>query len=282
MAHKLKKKIIVEDTLTYIFLFLFTIFTLIPAWWILELSLEKGRGLVSTTYTLLPQHFTLGNYTNILGRADFLMWLRNSLIFAGVSTVSTLGLAILAAYGFSRFTFPGKKLGMFMFILFMMLPTTAALLPQYLLFQSLKLTNTYIGMILLYTAGGQTFAIWNLKGYFDTIPRELDEAATVDGATRLKIFSSIIVPLSKPAIAVTTVILFLGPWTDFAGIFMFISDPNKTTLAMGLTTMGGDLRATPWPLFAAASFIVAGPITALYMILQKNVVNGLTNGSVKG
>ncbi|MBC8061282.1 MAG: ABC transporter permease subunit [Clostridiaceae bacterium] len=282
MAKKIKKNIIIEDGFSYIFLFIFTLFTLVPAWWIMELSLEKGRGLVSTSFTLFPQHFTLNNYVDILQRANFTMWIKNSLIFAGVSTVTTLSFAVMAAYGFSRFTFPGKKTGMFMFILFMMLPMTASLLPQYLLFQSLKLTNTYLSMILLYTAGGQTFAIWNLKGYFDTIPRDLDEAATVDGASRFRIFASIILPLSKPAIAVTTVIIFLGPWTDFAGIFMFISDPNKTTLAMGLTTMGGDMRATPWPLFAAASFIVAGPVTALYMFLQKGVVNGLTNGSVKG
>jgi len=282
MLKKIKKKSLIEDSFSYIFLFIFTLFTLVPAWWILELSLEKGRGLVSTTFSIFPKHFTLDNYVAVFQKANFTMWIKNSLIFAGFSTVATLGLAILAAYGFSRFTFPGKKAGMFMFILFMMLPVTAALLPQYLLFQALKLTNTYLGMILLYTAGGQTFAIWNLKGYFDTIPRELDEAATVDGASKLKIFSSIILPLSKPAIAVTTVILFLGPWTDFAGIFMFISDPHKTTLAMGLTTMAGDMRTTPWPQFAAASFIIAGPITALYMLLQRGVVNGLTSGSVKG
>jgi arabinogalactan oligomer/maltooligosaccharide transport system permease protein len=210
------------------------------------------------------------------------MYIKNSLIFAGVSTLAALGLAILAAYGFSRFTFPGKKVGMLMFIIFMMLPMTAALLPQYLMLMKLKLTNTYLGMILLYTAGAQTFAIWNLKGFFDTIPRELDEAATVDGASRFRIFTSIIVPLSKPAIAVTSVILFLGPWTDYAGIFMFISDQKKYTLAMELTRMGSDFRSTPWPQFAAASFIVSGPITILYMILQVFVVNGLTVGSVKG
>ncbi|MBK1811745.1 ABC transporter permease subunit [Clostridium sp. YIM B02505] len=282
MKSKHKRKVLLTDVSIYAFLAIFIVITMIPAWWILSLSLENGSGIVSTQVHLLPKHFTLDNYKTVLGNADFLMWAKNSLIFSGGSTIAALFIAVLAAYGFSRFSFPGKKFGMLMFIIFMMLPMTAALLPQYLLMQKLRLTNTYIGMILMYTAGAQTFAIWNLKGFFDTIPRDLDEAATVDGASRWRIFTDIIIPLSKPAIAVTTVIIFLGPWTDFAGIFMFISDPDKYTLAMGLSKWGSDFRSTPWPIFAASSFIVAGPITALYMLLQLGVKNGLTVGAVKG
>lgn len=277
-----KKSKIVGDTFTYFFLIVFTILTSIPAWWILNLSLEKARNLMSTTISLFPQHFTLSNYSKVFGDPDFLMWLKNSCIFSVSTTIIAVTIALLAAYGFSRFNFPGKRAGMLMFIVFMMLPITATLLPQYLLIRALHLTNTYSGMILIYVAGSQTFAVWNLKGYFDTIPKELDEAATVDGAGRFRIFKDIILPLSKPALAITIVITFLGPWTDFAGIFMFMSDPHKYTLAMGLQKWGSDFRATPWPIFAAGSFIVAGPITIIYMGLQKYVVSGLTIGSVKG
>jgi arabinogalactan oligomer / maltooligosaccharide transport system permease protein len=277
-----RKTRLASNTFTYLFLIGFTIFTFIPAWWILNLSFEKSRTLVSTVIHLLPQNFTFDNYIKVFSDPDFVMWFRNSCIFSFGTTITAVIIALLAAYGFSRFSFPGKRFGMLMFIVFMMLPITATLLPQYLLIRALHLTNTYFGMIIIYVAGSQTFAVWNLKGYFDTIPRELDEAATVDGAGRLRIFFEIILPLSKPALAITIVITFLGPWTDFAGVFMFLSDPHKYTLAMGLQKWGSDFRAIPWPIFAAGSFVVAGPITMIYLGLQKYVVSGLTIGSVKG
>ncbi|MBN1410836.1 MAG: ABC transporter permease subunit [Spirochaetales bacterium] len=282
MVLKGKQRKLLADTFSYLYLAVFVVITMVPIWWVVTLSFESSRSIFSTEITLLPEKFTFQHYFDIFSNEDFLMWLKNSSIFASGTTVIALFIATLAAYSFSRFRFKGKKPWMIAFIIFMMLPTTASLLPQYLLLRNLNLINTYVGMILIYTAGSQTFAVWNLKGYFDTIPKTIEEAASIDGAGKMQIFFRIIIPLAKPAIAITALIIFLGPWTDFAGIFLFISDPKKLTLAMGLKIWAGDMRSVPWSQFAAGALIVAAPIGIFNLIFQRYIISGLTAGSIKG
>lgn len=278
-----KNKKVFGHLLTHVVLILFSAITLIPIWWTIKMALSTpGKtSLASTTVNWLPQGFTLSNFTQIITDKNFVMWMKNSFIFSIGTTFFALTLATLAAYAFSRFNFPGKKAGLVGFIVFMMLPTTTALLPQYILWSKLRLLNTYHGMIIMYTAGAMAFSIWNLKGYFDTLPKSIEEAAIIDGASKTQIFTSVVLPLSTPALVTTALFIFMGPWMDFAGAFIFISDPNKYTFAMGLYTWASDPRNVPWPLFAAGSVIVAAPITVIYIAFQKYLVEGLTVGGVK-
>jgi arabinogalactan oligomer / maltooligosaccharide transport system permease protein len=279
-----KRRLDFGNFITHIVLIIFSLFALFPVWWTIIMALSTpGRiSLASTEVNLLPQGFTFGNFEQVFRNANFTMWMKNSFIFAGGTTIFALALATVAAYAFSRFNFPGKKAGLIGFIVFMMLPTTAAMLPQYLLWSRLNLINTYHGMILMYTSGTIAFSIWNLKGYFDTVPKSIEEAAIIDGASKAQVFKNIILPLSTPALVTTALFIFMGPWMDFAGAFIFISDQKKYTFAMGLYTWASDPRNVPWPLFAAGSIVVAAPVAVIYMVFQRYLVSGLTVGGVKG
>lgn len=277
----MKKKISLGLILSHIILIIACIFTIIPIWWVLNTALSNRVSIASTQISLIPEGFTFNNFIEVFRNKNFTLWLRNSIIFSVGTTLLTLFCATIAAYAFSRFDFKGKKVGLMFFIVLMMLPITAAMVGQFRIFRTFGLLNKYIGMILLYSAGAMAFSIWNLKGYFDTIPKSLEEAALVDGANKLQIFLNVILPLSKPALAITALFIFIVPWTDFAAAFLFISDPDKYTLAMGLYQWASDPRNIPWPLFAAGSIIVAAPLAILYLVFQRYIVSGLTVGGVK-
>ncbi|OPJ55035.1 sugar ABC transporter permease [Alkalithermobacter paradoxus] len=277
----MKKKINLGLILSHITLIIACILTVIPIWWILNTALSSRVSIASTKISFIPEGITIKNFIEVLTNDNFLLWLRNSIIFSAGTTLLTLFCATIAAYAFSRFEFKGKKIGLMFFIVLMMLPITAAMVGQFRIFREFGLLNKYTGMILLYSSSAMAFSIWNLKGYFDTIPKSLEEAAVVDGASKVQIFINIILPLSKPALAITALFIFIIPWTDFAAAFLFISDPNKYTLAMGLYQWASDPRNIPWPLFAAGSIVVAAPLAILYLVFQRYIVSGLTVGGVK-
>lgn len=273
----------IDHFFTHIVLIIITIITLIPIWWIVTTSVDgKAVGLSASSIKLFPQSFSLKNYVQVFNNPNFLTWVKNSIIFSVVTTLIVMSLVSLGAYAYSRFNFPGKKAGMMFFLIVMMLPITTALLPQYLLMLKLNLVGKYIGIILIYTAGNMTFGIWNLKGYFDTVPKSLEEAAIVDGASKAQVFTQIILPLAAPAIAVTALIVFTAVWTEFATAFMFVKSSSQYTLAMGLYNWASDANNIPYPLFCAGSMVVAAPISILFMVFQKYIVSGLTVGGVKG
>ncbi|KAB3534103.1 ABC transporter permease subunit [Alkaliphilus pronyensis] len=275
-----------KERISYLFTHLFMItvcaITLVPIWWVLNTALDSRTTLVSTELHLLPQNPTIGNFAEVLTHPKFLLWLKNSFIFAAGTTIFCLTLATLAAYAFSRFDFPGKRSGLASFVVYMMLPATASLVPQLMLIRILGIKNTYLSLILIWSAANMAFAVWNLKGYFDTIPKSIEEAAIVDGATRLQIFTLIMLPLAKPAIAITAIFVFTVPWTDYVTSYLFLSDGTMYTLAQGLFGWAADFKTVSWGVFCAGSIIMALPLTVIYMIFQRYIISGLTVGGVKG
>ncbi|MEJ2758863.1 MAG: ABC transporter permease subunit [Anaerolineales bacterium] len=216
----------------------------------------------------------------------FVKLLKNSLYVSLGTALFSVILGASAAYAFSRFRFIGRQAGMLAFIALLMLPGTATVTPLYVLLSQVKiggepLRTTLVGLAIAYTSGTLPFAIWNLKGYFDTVPQELEEAALIDGATVTGAFIRVILPLSVPALAVTVLLGFMTGWTEFVLAWLFLEDPSRFTLAMALRSMQGQFT-TPWSQFFAMSLVMSIPPVALFFALQRYIISGLTVGGVKG
>jgi arabinogalactan oligomer/maltooligosaccharide transport system permease protein len=216
----------------------------------------------------------------------FGLLLKNSLIVALGTNLVAVILGASAAYAFSRFRFIGREAGMIGFIALLMLPTSATLAPLYVLLSLIKvggesLRTTLPGLMLAYGSSSLPFSIWNMKGYFDTVPIELEEAGLIDGASPTQIFLRIVLPLSTPALAVTTLFAFMTGWTEYILAWTFLENPSRFTLSMALRSMQGQF-ATPWSDFAAMSILMTIPILILFFLAQRYIVSGLTVGGVKG
>ena len=267
--------------LLYAVLILTTIITIYPILWVLKVAFG-GKSLLSTNLSLIPESVSLENFKSVFMDKPFLIWLRNSLIVSTVTVVSSLFLATTAAYAFSRFKFPGQRKGMLALLVTQMFPGVLMIIPQFILISEvLHLYGSLIGLVIIYSTTSLPFSIWVLKGYFDTIPISLEESATIDGASKGRIFWQIILPLSKPSIAITGLFSFMTAWNEFILAATFLDSESKYTLPIGLRQMVGEFGAE-WGSFAASSLLVAIPVVILFMAFQKFLVSGLTAGGVKG
>jgi arabinogalactan oligomer/maltooligosaccharide transport system permease protein len=216
-----------------------------------------------------------------LGNALFPIQLLNSLIVSVATTVVGLAVSTTAAYAFSRFRFPGRDEGMKAFLVTQMFPGVVMAVPLYILLDELRLLNNMMGLALVYSTTSVPFSVWMLKGYFDTIPKELEEAALVDGASQWYIFWRIVLPLARPAIVVTALFSFMTAWNEFILAATFLSGERNMTLPVVLQSYVDD-NSTAWGPFAAGALVVSLPVMALFFALQKHLVGGLTSGGVKG
>ncbi|MBX5481601.1 MAG: sugar ABC transporter permease [Myxococcaceae bacterium] len=207
--------------------------------------------------------------------------LLNSLVVSTVSTLIGLVLAVTAAYALSRFRFPGKQLGMQSLLVTQMFPGTLMLVSLYAILERLRLLDTLTGLVLVYATTSLPFCVWMLKGYFDTIPRELEEAATMDGASSLQTFVRVVLPLARPALAVTALFSFLNAWNEYILAATLLNDEASFTLPVALKRYMGEYTVE-WGKFGAGALIVSVPVMALFFALQKHLVGGLTAGGVKG
>lgn len=214
-------------------------------------------------------------------RGLFFRQLWNSVFVSLITTILGIFLACTAAYAFSRFEFVGRETGLMSFLVSQMFPGTLMMIPLYILISKLGLLNSLLGLTLVYSTTSIPFCVWMLKGYFDTIPREIEEAAIIDGASRTMIFVRIILPLAKPAIAVTALFSFMTAWNEFILAATFMNQESSYTLPVLLQNYVG-AHTTDWGHFAAGAILVSLPIVALFYVLQKYLVSGLTAGSVKG
>lgn len=212
--------------------------------------------------------------------SSFWIWFKNSMIVSFFTVVFGVAFAATAGYAFSRFNFPGKKFGLTFFLITQMFPPTMLLLPMYLVMSKLELTNTYIGLILMYSTTALPLCVWQMKGYYDTIPYSLEEAALIDGASNWKAFYQIILPLVRPGVVVTALFSFMAAWTDFAIANVMMQREELKTLPLGLQSMNGRYLVE-WANFSAASILVMIPALLLFMYLSKFLVSGLTLGGVK-
>lgn len=272
---------------------------LFPIMWVLSLSLDPRNISRPDEFTLIPPGASLKAYQQVMDRptanpVTFTELAINQFKLAGGVAVFSVLVGVLAAYSFSRFEFRGRQSLMLSIITVLMLPGIASIAPLFVLLNQFSLRDAETGRILFnlrnslwgvglaMTSSALPFAIWNLKGYLDTIPRELEEAARIDGASPNQLFVQIILPLATPALAVTAFLGFLSGWTEFAISWQFLTKPEDFTLAMSLWNMTGQFSGdTPWSKFSAMALLVAAPVTIVYLIMQRWIVSGLTIGSVK-
>ena len=266
----------------YAFLAVMTIFSLFPIYFVVQASLNSTQALISTELQLLPTHPTLGNYTYVVTQLPFLRWMWNSILVCALATIIALVCATTGAYALSRFRFRGRQASLLVLIALQTFPGLLAIYAYYSILSAIHLDGTPLGLAVVYAAGNIVFGVWNIKGYFDTLPVELEEAARVDGASHFAAFWRIILPLSGPALAASALFMFIGGWNEFVLAKLILNpDPNSLTVPVGLFQLQQD-QYTPWGYFAASSVIVSVPLMLLFLYLQRFFKAGLTIGSVKG
>ena len=273
----------VDHLLSYGYLAFMLVFVLIPVWWMVWISLNPHNTLFATSYSLLPQGATFEHYIYAIQKTPFLLWLRNSIIVATGTTILGIILAITAAYGYSRFDFKGKGGTMMLFLVVQMFPGVIVLIPYYLIMYNLGLIDTFAGLIIAYSVTAIPLIVWMSKGFFDSIPKSLDEAAMVDGCTRFQAFRKVVLPLATPGISVAALFSFITAWNEFVLAYTFMSEDHYT-LPVGIMQFIGLTGSTSsqWGVFAAVSIMVSIPVVIVFLSLQRYLISGMTSGSVKG
>jgi arabinogalactan oligomer/maltooligosaccharide transport system permease protein len=279
----------------HLLLIVFVLITTYPILWVFTIAFSGKQSLAIVNLpsnptlrdrvraiTPWPEEVSGSNFVSVVSDQPFARWVLNSTVVAGATTILGVFMACTAAYAFSRFRFPGRRAGLMSFLVSQMFPGTLTLIPLYIiLVQWLGLGSSWIGLILIYACTAIPFCVWMLKGYFDTIPRELEESALMDGASNARIFYQIVLPLAKPAVAVTALFAFMTAWNEFILAATFMDKEQMYTAPVGLRFFVGGF-SQQWGYFAAGSIIVAIPVVILFMFVQKYLVSGLTAGAVKG
>ncbi len=305
------QKMTLPKQIIFQLLLLFISFTVVfPILWVVSMSFDPRADIMRpTSLELIPPGFSLKAYADIIAQPSsnptilpvlvrngtplfvlkgLPLLAMNSLLLAAGSALASVMVAVFAAYSFSRFKFRGREFLMLAIIAVLILPSVATIAPLFVLLNHVviadfNLRNSLLGVGLALLSSLLPFAIWNLKGYIDTIPKELEEAALIDGASPNQTFFRIMLPLATPAIAITGFLGFMSGWTEFYLSWQFLTHPENFTLAMTLYNMTGQYASsTPWSHFSAMSVIIALPVAIVYLALKKYIVGGLTIGGVKG
>ncbi|HUN10428.1 MAG TPA: sugar ABC transporter permease [Aggregatilineales bacterium] len=262
-------------------LIFYSIISIYPVLRVISISLRPTSGLLSRSLDIIPPGATLDSYAQIFSEEAFLAWLWNTIVIT--VTVSIIGVIVAAtgAYAFSRWRFPGRRPALIFLLTTQMIPAGMLLVPLYVIVAQLGLTNNISGLMLAYITTAVPFSIWILKGYYDTIPPDLEEAAMVDGCNRLESFWRIILPLSTPALSIVFLFNFLGAWAEFLVAKVILVSPDVWTWSLGLNDLIGTFN-TDWGKYAAGSVIVTIPVLLLFTWQSKYLISGLTLGGVKG
>lgn len=283
-----KTKQLIAHVITHLVLVGVTVAVLMPVFWIVNASLQEVGNMFSGQEVNFSK-MSLANYADLLTRSDFLLWIKNSFIVCGTSTIFCLMCTCVAGYAFSRFRFVGKKQGLVMMIIIQMFPATMAMVALYKLLSVFDVaTGGFIGynlagLILIYTGSNIPFNMWLIKGYIDgSVPKELEESAYIDGATKWQTFVKIVLPIMGPIMAVIAIFTFIGSYNDFLIPSIVLQDSSQYTLAVGLRGFISGKFSMNWTQFAAASVLGSLPILVVFLSLQKFLVEGLTKGAVKG
>lgn len=255
---------------------------LYPLLWALGLSLNSGQGFYSTQ--IIPENWSLVHYEWLFfdPRSNYLLWYRNTLFVAFTVSFLATFIVALTAYAFSRYRFKGRKNGLYAFLLLQMFPVLMAMVALYILLNTIGLLDSLIGLIIIYVGGAIPMNAFLVKGYFDTLPRELDESAKIDGAGHFRIFFQILLPLAKPILAVVALFNFMAPFMDFILPRIVLRSPENFTLALGLFNFVNDQFANNFTRFSAGAILIAVPIALVYLFLQRYLISGLASGATKG
>ncbi|MFZ5856167.1 MAG: sugar ABC transporter permease [Chloroflexota bacterium] len=265
-----------------------SIIAVYPVLRVVTISLRPNDTLLTTDLRIIPENATLENYKEVLfgapeknRQSDFFLWIWNSFSVVAVTSVISMMLAAISAYAFSRFRFPGRAVGLVFLLTTQMIPAGMLLLPLFIMLAQLKMINTALGLIIAYSVSSVPLTIWTLKGYYDTIPVDLEEAALIDGANRFTVFTKIILPLSTPALAIAFLFSFMGGWSEYLVARVVLQRNDLFTWPLGIFTYAQQFTVS-WGQFAAASVLIAIPVMALFLYSSKWLISGLTLGSVKG
>jgi arabinogalactan oligomer/maltooligosaccharide transport system permease protein len=274
--------------LIHLALIIASIIAIYPALRVITISLRPNDTLLTTSLRIIPENATLDNYKEVLfgapeknRQSDFFLWIWNSFSIVTVTSIISMILAAVSAYAFSRFRFPGRAVGLVFLLTTQMIPASMLLLPLFIMLAQLKMINTALGLIIAYSVGSVPLTIWTLKGYYDTIPVDLEEAALIDGANRFTVFTKIILPLSTPALAIAFLFSFMGGWSEYIVARVVLQRNDMFTWPLGIFTFAQQFTVS-WGQFSAASVLIAIPVMALFLYSSKWLISGLTLGSVKG
>ena len=265
-----------------IFFICVCLIALVPILYAFSVSINGQNSLLGSNFSFIPRDFTLANYRAVFLDKPVLLWLKNSLILAVATLIIALGVSIPAAYAFSRYRFKGKKAILYILLLLNAFPTVLSMFAIYRLLRPLGLVNSKLGLIIVYTGTMAIFGMWNMKGYFDTIPLGIEEAAKIDGASDFDLTMKIMLPLAKPSVIVTAVMILIYVWNEYIYATTFMTGAGNYTLAAGLYSLQATETSGNWPVFAAASLVVSMPVLVVFLLVQKHMVSGLTVGGMKG
>lgn len=261
-------------------LLLFTAIAIYPVLNVISISLRPGDRLRSTDLAIIPADWTLTSYVRLFTEEPFLRWLANSLVVSAGVTVTGVALASTAGYAFSRFRFTGRKATMLAILTTQMFPATMLLLPLYVLIAAVGLVNTWLGLMVFYTATALPFCVWQMKGFYDTIPPALEEAARIDGCNRFQALWHVVLPLATPGLVITALFSFMTAWSEYIVAAQVMQDERMFTLPLGIKGFQASL-SSQWGLYAAASILVSIPVVCVFLAFSRYLVNGLTVGAVK-
>lgn len=276
-----------KQLLIHLALIIACIIAVYPVLRVVTISLRPNDTLLTTSLRIIPENATLDNYREVLfgnpaanRKSDFFLWLWNSFSVVMVTSIISVTIAAVSAYAFSRFRFRGRSAGLVFLFTTQMIPAGMLLLPLYIMLAKLKMINSSLGLIIAYSVSSVPLTIWTLKGYYDTIPVELEEAALIDGASRMLTFTRIILPLSSPSLAIAFLFSFMGGWSEYLVARVVLQKNELFTWPLGVWTYAQQFTVS-WGKFAAASVLIAIPVMALFLYSSKWLISGLTLGSVK-
>ena len=256
--------------------------TLVPILYALSVSFGGQGAALSGSLSFLPKDPTLENYRAILFDKPFLLWLKNSLILSAGTVAVSMICAVPSAYAFSRWRFPGRRAILRVLLVLNAFPQVLSMFALFRVLKTMGLLNSHAGLIMIYAGSMCVFSVWNMKGYFDTIPVEIEEASKIDGAGDGQMIMRIVLPLAKPAIIVTCVMVLITVWNEYLFATTFLLDSSSYSLAGGLYQLQSNDYSRSWPLFTAASVLASLPLLLIFFKIQKYMVSGLTAGGVKG
>lgn len=269
-----------ELAVTYTLYGMLSLLVLFPLAWVLLGSFKNPGEIFAFPTTFWPRDFTFTNYADVINRTALPTYLWNTVIVTGSTLALTLFIGTVAAYGFSRWDFPFKDTILVVLLILQLIPSTVNIVPYYMMLNSLDLLNTHAGLIIIYTAGNIPFVIWIMKGYFDTLPRSLDEAAVIDGCSMFRVFWSIILPLSLPGLSAAGFLTFLSAWSEFLLPLVLANSREVAVMSVGLYSFFG-ADSTAYHYAFAASVMSTAPVIIAYLFAQEYLVSGLASGAEK-
>jgi len=271
-----------EKIITAIFVVLLVIFILFPFAVMLSMSLKAPDEQFTSPPYLVPKRPTSENYQHVFGHGSmFVSYFINSLMVSLGTTAIVVGVSVFSSYGYARLHFPGKKLFFTLLLLSQLFPLAAIIVPLYRIMGKAGLIDSFLSLIIGYLTFSVPVGAWLLRGFFSSVPRELEEAALIDGCTRLQAFWRIVIPLVRPGIGATAAYILFITWQEFMFALTFMTSQNKRTLPVGIFDFVGQYE-TNWGNLMAASVLICIPVFILFLFVQKQLVGGLTQGAVKG